>query len=243
MDKEILEIFGKIAGIGGLSLGVMLLIFRDFLAKKIFSTLTKEQSFKLLRLLLILTWSIAIVGISAYIYNIYANAKAKDSSSSLSKVVIMDSPLRDVVYDINSWKLGSTNADEITEILDDIEGLSLVKETTSLLWNREDQVISQNPDLIIIHASCFYDQTNIEDGDRKFFSFLEYLKNTKIKLLIYSRGFHHRDIWLSNLIQAIPELKGKVRTLEVPKGTTFKDPQIRRKIKMSVNEILNLEEV
>jgi len=141
MDREILEVFGKIAGIGGLSLGVMLIIFRDFLAKKIFPTLSKDQAYKLLRLLLLLTWSIAIIGIFSYLYNIYFNTNKISAEPDLTKIVIMESPLREVVYDIDAWKAGSTNADEITEILDDLSSVTLVKESTSLFWKREDQKV------------------------------------------------------------------------------------------------------
>lgn len=69
MEPQVLEIVGKIAGIGGLSVGVFLLLFRDVIRKKIFAQLTKEQSYHLLKWVLILTWSLAIVGIGAMMYS------------------------------------------------------------------------------------------------------------------------------------------------------------------------------
>ena len=68
MNSKTFEIFGQIAGIGGLSLGLFLILFRDFIRKKIFSKLDSKQSFLIISLFLILTWAIAFVGIVSWIY-------------------------------------------------------------------------------------------------------------------------------------------------------------------------------
>ena len=68
MDAGILEVAGKIAGIGGLAIGVFLLLFRDVIHKNIFPNLDKEKAYRLLRLIVILVWSIAVVGIGAWAY-------------------------------------------------------------------------------------------------------------------------------------------------------------------------------
>jgi hypothetical protein len=70
MEQSILQIAGQIAGIGGLSLGVLLIIFRQVIAKNIFVSLTKEHSYKLLRLAIILAWSISAFGIMAWAYSV-----------------------------------------------------------------------------------------------------------------------------------------------------------------------------
>jgi len=54
---------GKIAGIGGLALGVLLILFRNLIRMKVFKELSQEQSYKLLRLIVISVWSIAVAGI------------------------------------------------------------------------------------------------------------------------------------------------------------------------------------
>ena len=64
---EILQIVGGVAGIGGLAVGAFLIIFRDIVRKKIFPQLTKEQAYKLLKLIAILAFCVAIVGIAAYV--------------------------------------------------------------------------------------------------------------------------------------------------------------------------------
>lgn len=67
MDSSILKTVGEIAGIGGLSLGVVLLVFRDVIRKKIFPTLTKEHAYRLLRLIVILTFAVGLAGLAAWV--------------------------------------------------------------------------------------------------------------------------------------------------------------------------------
>jgi tetratricopeptide (TPR) repeat protein len=60
---------GTIAGIGGISLGIVLLIFKDFVRNfiqaKVFKTLSSEQATLLMGATIVFTFSIAIVGIFA----------------------------------------------------------------------------------------------------------------------------------------------------------------------------------
>jgi hypothetical protein len=69
MDPNLFKVLGQIAGIGGISLGVLLLVFRQVIAKNVFSPLTREHSYKLLRLLIVLTFAIACIGIAAWIWS------------------------------------------------------------------------------------------------------------------------------------------------------------------------------
>lgn len=66
---EILRIVGTIAGIGGISLGIVLLIFkdfiRDFIQARVFKTLSSGQATILMGATIIFTFSIAIIGIFA----------------------------------------------------------------------------------------------------------------------------------------------------------------------------------
>lgn len=66
---SLIEIFGTIAGVGGLALGVFLLLFKDVIRKKIFPTLTKKQAYRLLCLILILVWTITITGLIIWAYS------------------------------------------------------------------------------------------------------------------------------------------------------------------------------
>lgn len=74
MEITILKTLGQIAGIGGLSLGVVLLIFREIIRKNIFPSLTKYQAYKVLRLIIISIWSIGIIGILAWTISLEKNA-------------------------------------------------------------------------------------------------------------------------------------------------------------------------
>lgn len=68
MELEILKITGQIAGIGGIAIGATIIIFKDVIAKNIFPSLTKTQAYSLLKLIIILTFSIAIIGILSWTY-------------------------------------------------------------------------------------------------------------------------------------------------------------------------------
>jgi len=79
-------------------------------------------------------------------------------------IVLMDSthPLR--IYDAATREEGGTNADDLTNVLRDLP-VVLIKENTSPTWNREEEVLLQNPAIIVAHLSCFWDAT--PDDDRE----------------------------------------------------------------------------
>ena len=60
--------WGMIAGLAGLALGVFLVLFREVIRKKIFTTLTKKQSFIILLVFMILVWSLSAFSIIQYYY-------------------------------------------------------------------------------------------------------------------------------------------------------------------------------
>lgn len=68
MDLSILKTLGAVAGIGGLSLGVVLLVFRDVIRKNIFPQLRPNEAYRLLRLIVVLTFVIGAAGLAAWIY-------------------------------------------------------------------------------------------------------------------------------------------------------------------------------
>ena len=68
MDTELLQTVGQIAGIGGLAIAVLLLVFRDIVAKNIFPQLKKDHAYGLLRLISILVFVVAIAGIGAWVF-------------------------------------------------------------------------------------------------------------------------------------------------------------------------------
>ena len=167
-------------------------------------------------------------------------------------VVLMDSPLPDRVYDPETRKNGGTNADDITDILQDLP-IVLEKENTSPLWHREDQVLRQKPSLIVIHRSCFADvtvgldpqSTALQVADKKLESFLGYvgLGNPATKFLTYTRRSEDQGAWVLDLERRFPQLKGCVVALTVPGGpqrATFRDPTTKRMVRENVESILGL---
>lgn len=68
-EYSILEKLGQIAGIGGLSLGVLLLIFKEVLRKSIFPGLNRQQAYSIIKLIIILTFVVAIAGIMAWVWS------------------------------------------------------------------------------------------------------------------------------------------------------------------------------
>ncbi len=68
MDAALLKTLAQIAGIGGISLGVLLLIFRDVVRRRIFPQLAQVQAYRLIRLIVALTFLAAMFGVGAWVY-------------------------------------------------------------------------------------------------------------------------------------------------------------------------------
>jgi hypothetical protein len=64
---QLLTELGKIGGIAGIALGVLFLIFRDTIQSEIAKHLTAGESYKLLRLVVILSFLTGVVGICTYL--------------------------------------------------------------------------------------------------------------------------------------------------------------------------------
>lgn len=69
MENRILKTVGTIAGLGGLALGVLLILFQGVLATKFLPDigLTSEQAYQILLALMLLTFGIAAIGVIAWI--------------------------------------------------------------------------------------------------------------------------------------------------------------------------------
>jgi hypothetical protein len=63
-----LKTVGQVAGIGGVALGVLMIIFREVIRKSIFPRLAQVQAYRLIRLIVVLTFSIALSGLAAWVY-------------------------------------------------------------------------------------------------------------------------------------------------------------------------------
>lgn len=68
MDAEILKTVGQIAGIGGLAIGMIVIIFRRLIDKLVGDKLTKKQTYNVLMTIVACSWSIAVLGIAAWAF-------------------------------------------------------------------------------------------------------------------------------------------------------------------------------
>lgn len=89
MESRLLSSLGKVAGLGGIALGVFLLLFRgvlekDFLPK---AGLEPAQAYAIILSLMIFTFGIAGLGLIAWLISRATNPKAPIPASTLSVLV------------------------------------------------------------------------------------------------------------------------------------------------------------
>jgi predicted Ser/Thr protein kinase len=174
-------------------------------------------------------------------------------------IVLMDSPLPGRVYDPSTLAAGGTNADDLSDALRELP-VAIQKENTSAEWHREDQVLRENPDLIISHLSCLLDQRVAEGrlpvfdhlvrvaGDRLllFFAYVA-ASNPRTRFLVYSRS-HFVDPagaerWVKEREARLPALRGRLHTFSVPGGreaATFRDPDTAGLMRERTRQLLGL---
>ena len=105
-DTGIIKVVAQVAGIGGIALGVLLLVYRDIIGRKIFPQLSREDAYSLLRLMVILVWSIAVVGIAAWVYtlktpvmsNVQGTSSPTPSSIASKPATKVFAPEDEIVY-------------------------------------------------------------------------------------------------------------------------------------------------
>lgn len=129
METNILKILGQIAGIGGISLGVLLILFRDIIRKNIFPKFKDEKlAYRLLRLIVIVVWSVAIVGIGAWVYTTVSGRKTADTIFVSSAEFSGDIQFANAQFILNQYQevRGEPLRDEVLKR--EIErGINLVK--------------------------------------------------------------------------------------------------------------------
>ena len=173
-------------------------------------------------------------------------------------IVLMDSPLPGRVYDPRTAAAGGTNADDLTDALRDLP-VVIEKENTSAMWHREDQVLRQNPDLIVSHLSCLLDE-RIGSGQEEvsehlftlavnrlmqFFGYVAALR-PQTRFLVYSRGALADPAEANRLVAdaegRFPSLRGRLQTFSVPghDQATFRDPNTARLVRERVKAMLKL---
>ena len=155
-------------------------------------------------------------------------------------IVIMDSSLPGVVYSSPGREPGTTNFEDLDNLLRGLPGfdLRIVRELTNPTWIRDDAVRQQDPDLIIMHASCFYSETTPADPSERLVSFVEAMASSKAKFLIYSRD-PASDEPLARL-RGLSPFKNRLSFYYVRGGLegNFREPRIAREFKALVTSLL-----
>jgi len=101
MDAGLLKTLGEILGIGGVALGVFFLLFREIIRKSIFPTLKKDDAYRLLRLISILIWSVAVIGVAAWFWG-DRKAVAGSVSTTGPQSPVVQGTTGDVRIDFNA---------------------------------------------------------------------------------------------------------------------------------------------
>lgn len=191
-----------------------------------------------------------IMGIGWLIFRDFSDDQASTTPAGAFPVVIlMDTYAARGVYDEETRRKSGTNADVLSDILDDLPIISQ-KETIGSTWDREVQILKQRPSLVLIHRSAFFHSMNqdLEVGyptdsdeypeeflrlyqiaDNKLVALLGFLAqaNHDIRFLVYSRGTgggwtdpEYRAQWVRHAEGRFPNLKDRISTIAVPGGIT-----------------------
>ena len=164
-------------------------------------------------------------------------------------VVLMDTFAPRGVYDEETRRKSGTNADVLSDVLGELPVVTQ-KETIGSTWDREVQVLNQNPSLILVHRSAFFHSMNQDLGvgypgdgeplsddfvrlyeiaENKLIAFMGFIAQGKreTKFVVYSRGTgggwtepEYRADWKKRVEGRFPQLKGKITAIPVPGGTS-----------------------
>jgi serine/threonine protein kinase len=200
---------------------------------------------------------VAVVVVASAGLFVWRNANGGRLPDGPPRLILMDSTNPERVYSSITRANGATNADDLTNLLRDLP-VTLMKENTSAFWNREDQIVKETPDLIVLHRGAFApSKTMVPDarvfqytyslGQGKVEAFVGYvgLANTRTRFIVYSRQWD--DIgggprWVSSLENRFPHLRGRVSTIDVTGAPepSFRDPACAARTRKDVVRALGL---
>lgn len=99
MDIDLISVLAKVAAPAGLAIGAFLYVMRDIVAKNIFPSLTKERAYRVILIIIIASWSIALTSIGAWVYvTTYQVEPAPSSVIGESDRNLITSALRSLTY-------------------------------------------------------------------------------------------------------------------------------------------------
>ena len=179
------------------------------------------------------------------------------AANAVPVIVLMDSPLPGRVYDSRTAAEGGTNADDVTDALRDLQ-VAIRKENTSAAWHREEQVVGENPDLIVSHLSCLLDarvgegQPAVSDhlfdlAENRLLVFLAYVaaRNPRTRFIVYSRSVFQthggEEQWVAAQVARLPVLRNRLHAFIVPgqEKASFREPQTAQLLRARVARVLD----
>jgi len=180
----------------------------------------------------------------------YSKLMGVPAKSEMQKptVLLMDSHLKDVVYCDRSKEIGASNADDIINLIKDLP-INVGTVSTNLEWMDYQRVIDMKPNLIVVHASAFYRETKAIKGNTRLLDFLDSLKGTGIKVIVYTRGVgKHSEPdaqkRFDNIVRKLddPELakNAKLYQLDKVQDPCFRNPDVGSRFVKEIKEILAL---
>ena len=92
LENVVLETFARIAGIGGVAVGVLLILFREVLRRTVFSKISPDHSFQLLRLVVVFTGIVAIGGLATWAVAARRNNDS-EAAGSASRLTAIRAPI------------------------------------------------------------------------------------------------------------------------------------------------------
>lgn len=157
-----------------------------------------------------------------------------------AQIVLLDSPLHNNVYDDDRRKYDGANSDEIKGFLATLPNLSIRAIRCTPGWSDHQSLLESSPDLIVIHYSTFRDANDTNDYPTLLKQFLKTMADSEsTKFLIYSRQFvgDNHSTNLGPLIDAVPNLNGRLETFYVRHGT-FMHQETATKLRNVVKRLL-----
>lgn len=128
MTFDILRTVGQVAGLGGLALGILLLLYRDVIRLKVFRRLSADQSFRVIVLLLVLVWSVALAGLGGWAW-LEAMEKQARRNASLpgdqepgNEIERVQGQLRPIYFAAGSYSLSSYADKRLNEYAELLRG-------------------------------------------------------------------------------------------------------------------------
>jgi|GEM_PF-3484385 len=217
---EVLRLAGQIAGIGGISLIVFLVLFREIIRKTIFPNLTKHQGYKLLTLIVILIALITLAGIVVWAIDRHSVS----SGATIEKLDKIDREQQVIHVQVNK-----DIAIPLKQLQEEIEKLSLAQGDAGKLLKLYTLLSAKNLDLQKRIATAKVDRLSLAKETQRLFNDSGRVEpysdqGTKIESEIHVIQQNDRELetLLDRLSERSSQLQEDLAALKSVAGNTLK---------------------